>query len=206
MDMPDPPGSSSMSPASPDPTGSVTLEMRHSIGWTGWPPPAATTDRSAPRADRLRRFALPVLLGIRRQRLPGRIAATAGGGPPGGVGPGRPSPVLPHHIDYGRVIPWKLDLLDRAFDRFTPDDSYLEFRRTEAAWLDDFALFMALKDQYGGRPWVDWPAPFRAGTQINWSGRSTPIARRSSVTPSANGFSTGSGRRSGGAPTSRGWR
>jgi 4-alpha-glucanotransferase len=67
----------------------------------------------------------------------------------------------PHHVDYGRVIPWKLDLLDRAFDRFPGDDEYLAFRRSEAAWLDDFALFMALKDQYGGRPWVDWPAPLR---------------------------------------------
>ncbi len=67
----------------------------------------------------------------------------------------------PHHVDYGRVIPWKLDLLDRAFDRFVPDDEYAAFRRSEAAWLDDFALFMALKDQYGGRPWVDWPAPLR---------------------------------------------
>ena len=27
----------------------------------------------------------------------------------------------PHHVDYGRVIPWKLDLLDRAFDRFPGD-------------------------------------------------------------------------------------
>ena len=93
----------------------------------------------------------------------------------------------PHHVDYGRVIPWKLDLLDRAFDRFTPDDSYLEFRRTEAAWLDDFALFMAIKDQYGGRPWVDWPAPLRDRHpgQLERALTPTPGGRASRLPPMA---------------------
>ena len=35
------------------------------------------------------------------------------------------------------------------------------FARQEAAWLDDYALFVAIHDGEGGRPWTDWPAPLR---------------------------------------------
>src|SRR5204863_6425105 len=31
------------------------------------------------------------------------------------------------------------------------------FRAQEAAWLPDFALFMALKNAHGGKAWNDWP-------------------------------------------------
>src|SRR5262249_23095627 len=31
----------------------------------------------------------------------------------------------------------------------------------QAGWLDDFALFMALKDAHGGRSWLEWPAELR---------------------------------------------
>ncbi len=70
-------------------------------------------------------------------------------------------------VDFGRVIPWKLSLLDRAFDRFresSPGDSgnrYAAFRRAQAGWLDDYALFMALKEALGGGSWALWPAPLR---------------------------------------------
>ncbi len=70
-------------------------------------------------------------------------------------------------VDYGTVIPYKLRLLDQAYRRFRegvrPDleTAFAEFRRAEAAWLDDFALFMALKEAHQGAPWTAWPAPLR---------------------------------------------
>ncbi|MBP1632943.1 MAG: malQ, partial [Acidobacteria bacterium] len=70
-------------------------------------------------------------------------------------------------VDFGRVIPWKLSLLDRAFARFQgapPGDSaarHRAFRQANAGWLDDYALFMALKEAHGGGPWADWPQPLR---------------------------------------------
>ena len=36
-----------------------------------------------------------------------------------------------------------------------------EFTRQHAGWLDDYALFMALKDKYHNKPWHEWPAPVR---------------------------------------------
>ena len=70
-------------------------------------------------------------------------------------------------VDYGAIIPWKLTLLDRAYLRFeelaTPilRKAYSRFQEEQISWLDDFALFMALKEYYGGAPWTTWAAPLR---------------------------------------------
>jgi 4-alpha-glucanotransferase len=70
-------------------------------------------------------------------------------------------------VEYGRVIPWKLQLLDKCFDTFQqgvfPDlESELNsFREAQAGWLGEFGLFMALKEFHGGGTWLEWPAPLR---------------------------------------------
>ena len=70
-------------------------------------------------------------------------------------------------VDFGRVIPWKLSLLKTAYARFKRTASgalaaeFSRFRSENAAWLDDFSLFMALKEKYGGLSWTRWPAPIR---------------------------------------------
>jgi 4-alpha-glucanotransferase len=69
-------------------------------------------------------------------------------------------------VDYGWVIPWKRELLQTAFRRFG-DGAAPELHEAIgafmvqpeiAAWLPDFALFMALKEQHGGRVWNTWEA------------------------------------------------
>ncbi len=79
-----------------------------------------------------------------------------------------PRPDFPaHRVDYGAVIPYKLSLLDRAYQRLRqrarPDlqAALAAFRQAEAAWLEDFALFMALKEAHHGAPWSAWPEPLR---------------------------------------------
>jgi 4-alpha-glucanotransferase len=68
-------------------------------------------------------------------------------------------------VDYGKVIPWKLGLLDRAFIQFKASPSkaqqveFEQFKDEHDHWLEDFALFMSLKEAYGGGSWVDWPKP-----------------------------------------------
>lgn len=69
-------------------------------------------------------------------------------------------------VDFGRLIPWKLNLLERAYLRFTSDPardraSFDIFCADESSWLDDFALFMAIKESHGGGAWDGWPAPLR---------------------------------------------
>ncbi len=71
------------------------------------------------------------------------------------------------HVDYGEVIPWKLGLLDRSFIRYQHTQSSRlkaemeAFRTKQSVWLEDFALFMALKEAHGGEPWPTWEKPLR---------------------------------------------
>jgi 4-alpha-glucanotransferase len=69
-----------------------------------------------------------------------------------------------HLVDFGGVITYHNQMLALAYDRFLANAT--EAHRTAfeawcmkhaAEWLDDFTLFMALKDFYGGKPWVEWP-------------------------------------------------
>lgn len=65
-------------------------------------------------------------------------------------------------VDYGRVIPYKTALLDRACENYRAAPppalatAFEVFHEREATWLDDFALFMALKDQFQGAGWHSW--------------------------------------------------
>ena len=59
-------------------------------------------------------------------------------------------------VDYGWLFNTRYDLLRKAYARFTPDRSFAAFCRKYAAWLDVYALFMALKVHYGYRPWTTW--------------------------------------------------
>ena len=86
----------------------------------------------------------------------------------------------PDRIDYGPVIEWKLALLRRAFERFRDharSGAHTEldaFGEANADWLDDFALFMALKSAHGGAAWITWEPALRrreAPALIHWTER-----------------------------------
>lgn len=60
-------------------------------------------------------------------------------------------------VDYGVLISQKTGLLSLAARRFLEsgaDSDFERFLRTD--WLDEYALFAALKQHHGGQPWVDW--------------------------------------------------
>ncbi len=67
-------------------------------------------------------------------------------------------------VDFGPVIEFKLRVLDEAWARHRAGGAALgaafaAFRDAHAGWLDDFALFMALKAEHGGRAWTEWATP-----------------------------------------------
>ncbi|MBV9301203.1 MAG: 4-alpha-glucanotransferase [Acidobacteriaceae bacterium] len=74
------------------------------------------------------------------------------------------APDFPNHIiEYDRVSDWKLPLLEKAYrefrDKAEPEAQHAfdEFCREQAAWLDDYALFIALKHAFGSAySWTDW--------------------------------------------------
>jgi 4-alpha-glucanotransferase len=69
----------------------------------------------------------------------------------------------PDHVEFERAIHWKTSLLGKAAMRFfgaasTNDRRTFEnFCISNAHWLDDFALFMACKEEQGGVAWNLWP-------------------------------------------------
>lgn len=71
------------------------------------------------------------------------------------------------HVEFGSAIEWKITILDRAYNRFRKSRSkklinaYHEFCQTQAKWLEDFALFMAIKEIHGGGSWDNWPLELR---------------------------------------------
>ena len=72
----------------------------------------------------------------------------------------RPAEFSSEKVSYEAVHHYKKLLLNRAFERFqrrkNPPE-YERFCREQSYWLDDFALFMALKSRFRGKVWSDWP-------------------------------------------------
>lgn len=75
-------------------------------------------------------------------------------------------------VEFGQLIPWKLNLLDRAFIRYQQSasielrEAFAYFQAYNQAWLEDFALFMALKEMHGGAPWTTWEVGLRKRNQV----------------------------------------
>ena len=72
-------------------------------------------------------------------------------------------PKLPDdHVEYGDVIPARRDVLAsvcRTFERRASAEhkhAFHEFCDNNKSWLDDYALFMALKEAHDLAPWTTW--------------------------------------------------
>lgn len=93
-----------------------------------------------------------------------------------------PAPPFPRHeVDYGPIIEYKNDLFRQAHAHFRAQgtaaqrDAFDHFCAQNAAWLDDFALFMAVKSYHmaeEGGVWNTWPAGIarrEAAAMAEWS-------------------------------------
>ncbi len=70
-------------------------------------------------------------------------------------------------VDYSKVIEWKKEILQKAYERFRHEanldlrGSFEIFTAQVADWLEDYALFRAIKENQGGKSWLDWDKPLR---------------------------------------------
>ena len=64
-------------------------------------------------------------------------------------------------VDYGRLFNTRYAVLRTAYSRFVPDKEYKAFVKKNSAWLEDYALFMALKVHYNYCQWTDWSEEHR---------------------------------------------
>lgn len=81
-----------------------------------------------------------------------------------------PDPAAP--IDYAQIYRTRYVLLRKAYERFNSREEstagivamrgdYAVFSIENASWLDDFALFIALKEENGGKSFLEWEKPLR---------------------------------------------
>lgn len=69
-------------------------------------------------------------------------------------------------VEFSEVIQYKNKLFDIAFKKFKSDsdqynDDYRNFEKSSSYWLEDYALFMSLKNKFEGRMWTEWPNSYR---------------------------------------------
>lgn len=76
-------------------------------------------------------------------------------------------------VDYGALHQLFWPILEQAYQRFKASGadhfrdygSLKKFRQAQAHWLEDFALFTALKASFGGHCWQEWPKGYKNVTQ-----------------------------------------
>jgi len=67
----------------------------------------------------------------------------------------------PHKIDFPAVIEARIKILNGVCDRFNSTKAFREFCKKEAAWLDEYALFVSIREAHNDRPWTEWPEALR---------------------------------------------
>ncbi len=66
-------------------------------------------------------------------------------------------------INYEKLYFQRYKLLRKAYERsnITKDSNYNDFIKENSWWLSDYALFMAVKEHFGGALWTQWPEDIR---------------------------------------------
>lgn len=77
----------------------------------------------------------------------------------------QPLPDFPQgRVEFKTVIPYKEELFQKAYERFRKKknkDEYHKFCSENSSWLEDFALFVALKKRFRRLEWSDWAPEIR---------------------------------------------
>ncbi len=67
----------------------------------------------------------------------------------------------PSFVDYEKVSRTKMELLKKAYLKFDPNTAYNAFVEAEKDWLEDYALFMAIKEENRNVSWLEWSDELR---------------------------------------------
>lgn len=98
-------------------------------------------------------------------------------------------------MDYGLLYQTRYPVLRKACRRLLEQgrEDFFRFCAAEEDWLEDYALFMALKDKHGGVSWFDWEPELRLRepaalnkAKKNWRW-SALFGRRSNISSSVSG-------------------
>lgn len=73
------------------------------------------------------------------------------------------------NVDYDLAVKIKESLLERAYMGFQKrkQNAFDNFCDQQAFWLDDFALYMVLRNHFNDTPWYQWPKEFKLRQRKN---------------------------------------
>lgn len=74
-------------------------------------------------------------------------------------------------VDYGAIYRNRFDVLRIAYGRFKEQgvrtyNEYTAFIKKESYWLQDYALYNALKNAHDGAPWYEWETPLKMRDEL----------------------------------------
>jgi 4-alpha-glucanotransferase len=90
-------------------------------------------------------------------------------------------------VDYGAQWHSRWKILRTAFDNFSKrgqaadQEEFAKFRKANRAWLGPYTLFMALKNQFDGISWQEWPEEFRRYRTLTKRSVSRQLAKEASA-------------------------
>lgn len=66
-------------------------------------------------------------------------------------------------VDYAKIYEGRYALLRKAYERsnISENQEFRKFQEEQGWWLRDYALFMAVKERFGGAPWSEWAEDIR---------------------------------------------
>ena len=69
----------------------------------------------------------------------------------------------PSDIDYEKMYYTRFPVLKKAYARFKgrEDGKYRSFVKDNSFWINDYALYMAVKDSFGGKAFTEWDEDIR---------------------------------------------
>lgn len=67
------------------------------------------------------------------------------------------------YVDYEKIYHSRFQILRKAFERkqLEGDQEFASFIQINGYWLEDYCLYMAIKDSQQGKSWDQWPTEFR---------------------------------------------
>lgn len=65
------------------------------------------------------------------------------------------------NINYEWVYNSRYKLLRKAFLKFTKDSDYEQFVKDNSFWLNDYSLFMSIKNSQNNKNWINWDDPYK---------------------------------------------
>lgn len=80
--------------------------------------------------------------------------------------------VNPEKVDFEKIYANRFSVLRKAYNAFDKNNSdYKIFCNKNSFWLDDFVLYMALKEKNSGKPWNEWESniKLRNGDALNFA-------------------------------------